>query len=210
MHFQTALVIPILAIGALATYTVEGSEFGLDSDLKAVPLAIGARVVNDVYTDCTEKTDIDGQIIEGEECFAHALQYMIQILSDVHDSSQFVALLSNTVSGVQSGPANVSATGLAPLTAMAVPPKAKREDNNAMKAVLGVGLAPFKSNTPISTLRTASPFAPTYTVAILPCTCTRMVLTRLRRSTKTTFLRWAAVTTSRLQDRDFGSKERRV
>lgn len=136
MHFQTALVIPIFAIGALATYMVEGSEFGLDSDLKAVPLAIGARVVNDVYTDCTEETDIDGQIIEGEECFAHALGYMIQILSDVHDSSQFVALLSNTVSGVQSGPANVSATGLAPLTAIAMPPKSKREDHNAMKAVL--------------------------------------------------------------------------
>lgn len=36
MHFRTVLMIPILAIGALAVYPVDGSDYGLDSDLKAV------------------------------------------------------------------------------------------------------------------------------------------------------------------------------
>jgi hypothetical protein len=140
MHFQTALVIPILAVGALATYTVEGSEFGLDSDLKAVPLVAGERVANDVITNCKEITEGDGQDIEGEECFAHALQYMIQILSDAYSSNQFVALLSNTVSGVglDNGTAATSGSSLdsAPSASTAVASKSKRENDNAMAAVL--------------------------------------------------------------------------
>jgi len=136
MHFQTALVIPILAIGALATYPIEGSESGLDYDLKAVPLVVGVRVMNDVYTNCAEKTETDGQDIKGEECFAHVLQYMIQTLSDAHNSNQLVALLSNKVSGVQSidaGPENATTTSVATTT---MAPKSKRQDDDVMKAVL--------------------------------------------------------------------------
>jgi hypothetical protein len=140
MHFQTALVIPILAIGALAIYPIEGSESGLDYDLKAVPLVVGVRVMNDVYTNCAEKTETDGQDIKGEECFAHALQYMIQILSDAYSSNQFVALLSNVVSGVglDNGTAATSVSSLdsAPSLSTAVPSKSKRENENAMDAVL--------------------------------------------------------------------------
>ena len=141
MHFITALVIPILAIGALATYPVEGSESGLDYDLKAVPLVTGVMVTNDIYTNCAEKTEIDGQDIKGEECFAHVLQYMIQILSDAHNSNRFVALLSNTVSGVQSidaVPENATTTSdSGPSASTAMASKSKREDDDAMKAVLG-------------------------------------------------------------------------
>lgn len=139
MHLQTALVIPVLAIGTLATYTVEGSESGLDYDLKAFPLVTGARVTNDVYTNCAERTEIDGQDIRGEECFAHALQYMIQTLSDAHNDNQFVTLLSNKVSGVQSidaGSENATTSSVAPSATTAMAPKSKREDVNALKAAL--------------------------------------------------------------------------
>ena len=138
-------MIPILAIGALAVYPVDGSDYGLDSDLKTVPLVDGVRVTNDIYNNCTENIEGDGQTINGEECFAHALQYMIGILSDVHNSNQFVALLSNTVNGVQSippVPANITDAGSStaldsePPMTTEMPPKSRRDDDNAMEAVL--------------------------------------------------------------------------
>jgi len=133
-------MIPILAIGALAVYPIEEADSGLDYDLKAFPLVNGVRVMNDVYANCAEKTEIEGQDIKGEECFAHALQYMIQILSDAYSSNQFVALLSNTVSGVglDNGTAATSGSSVdfAPSASTAVPSKSKRENDNAMEAVL--------------------------------------------------------------------------
>lgn len=145
MHLQIAPLIGILAIGALATYPVDGSKYGLDSDLVAVPLVTGVKVTNDIYDNCTEKTEGGGQVINGEECFAHALQYMIQFLSDVRDSNQFVALLSNTVSDVQliaAGSANSTATSASSSldsthsAAESMTAKSKRDDDNATEAVL--------------------------------------------------------------------------
>jgi hypothetical protein len=145
MRLQIAPLIGILAIGALATYPVSGSEYGLDSDLKAVPLVPGARVAGNVIDNCVEKSEVDGQVINGEECFAHALQYMIEVLSEAHNFNQFVALLSNNVSGVQSiaaGPADPTATSSsssldsASSAAKSRPAKTKRDDDDALGAVL--------------------------------------------------------------------------
>lgn len=50
MHFQTALVIPTLAIDASATWKIERSESEFDYDLKAVLLDTDVRVTNDGTT----------------------------------------------------------------------------------------------------------------------------------------------------------------
>lgn len=102
MHLHSALLMPILAIGVLANYRVNGTTYGVEPDLIAAPLKPGARVTNDVYEHCREINEAGEQVSTGEECFGNALQYMIQALSDAHNAEQTVALLSNTTSGVQS------------------------------------------------------------------------------------------------------------
>jgi hypothetical protein len=104
MYLQSFLLLPTLAASVLANYRVEGTTYGVDSDLIAVPLALGGRVSNDIYTRCQELDEKGEQISTGEECVWNGLQYMIQALSDAHNAFQAVALLSNTISGVERTP----------------------------------------------------------------------------------------------------------
>ena len=101
MHLPSALLVTRLAIGVSAIYPVDGTNYGIESDLIATPLAPDTRVVNDVYNHCKELDEDSVQVSEGEECVWNALQYMIQALSDAQSVTR-VALLSNTVDNMQS------------------------------------------------------------------------------------------------------------
>lgn len=145
MHLQPALLISILAIGVSATYRVDGTNYGSESDLIVAPQVPGARVTNDIYNHCNETNEGGEQISDGEECFGNALQYMVQALSDAHNVKQMVALLSNTVSGVQSlalGPVNSTATASRssldsiPSATESMLPKLKRQSGNVLEAAL--------------------------------------------------------------------------
>jgi hypothetical protein len=102
-------------------------------------------VMNNIIDNCTEKPEDDGQIIKGEKCFAHALQYTIEALGHAHEFNQFVALLSNNVSGVQSVDAvpvdsTTTSSSTSPdstfVAPEASPAKSKRNDGNALEAAL--------------------------------------------------------------------------
>jgi hypothetical protein len=104
MYLPSALLLPILAASVLANYRVDGTTYGFNSVLHATPLAPDARVMKDVYTGCQLLNEKGEQISKGEDCVWDGLQYMIQALFVAHDVLQTVALLSNTVSGVQALP----------------------------------------------------------------------------------------------------------
>jgi hypothetical protein len=104
MYLPSALLLPLLAASALANYRVNGTTYGVNSDLLATPLVPGARVMNDVYTGCQQLNEKGEQISKGEECVWNGLQYMIHVLGLAHNAIQAVALLNNTVSGVQALP----------------------------------------------------------------------------------------------------------
>lgn len=144
MHLRVALLVSVLAISGSA-YRVDGSEYGFESDLVINPLVNGARVTNDLYNNCTEKNEVGEQVSYGEDCIGRALQYMIEALSDAHNANQMVALLSNTVNGVQSiapSPANSTATAMgsssdsALSTAKPMANKFRRRDGDTMHAAL--------------------------------------------------------------------------
>jgi hypothetical protein len=150
MYLRSLLLLPTLAASVLANYRVEGTTYGVDSDLIAVPLARGARVTNDIYTRCQELDENGEQISEGEECVWNGLQYMIRALSDAHNALQAVALLSNTVSGVEPlPPTTTNSNGTSPTVAVStssldstqsgtglVSSKLKRQDGNVRQASL--------------------------------------------------------------------------
>jgi hypothetical protein len=150
MYLRSFLLLPTLAAIVLANYRVEGTTYGVDSDLIAVPIASGARVTNDIYTRCQELDEKGEQISTGEECVWNGLQYMIQALSDAHNALQAVALLSNTVSGVEPLPSIttdsnatistvvVSTSSLDPTQSGTglVSSKLKRQDSNVSQAFL--------------------------------------------------------------------------
>jgi len=143
MHLPSALLVTGLTIGVLAIYPVDGTNYGIESDLIAAPLAPDTRVANDIYNHCKELDDDSVQVSEGEECFWNALQYMIQALSDAQ-SVMRVALLSNTVDNMQSiaynSHVNTAATvtssssELVPSGAASLPLKSKRQNESAKEA----------------------------------------------------------------------------
>jgi hypothetical protein len=143
MHLPSALLLPILAAGVLANYRVDGTKYGYDSDLIATSLVPGGRVMNDVYTGCQQLNEKGEQISKGEECVWNGLQYMLQALKDAHNVLQMVALLNNTVSGVQSLPpatnrSTASSTSLdsSPSATGLISPKLKRRYSSDRQAFL--------------------------------------------------------------------------
>jgi hypothetical protein len=145
MHLPSALLVTRLAIGVLAIYPVDGTNYGIESDLIAAPLAPGARVANEVYNHCKELDQDSVQVSDGEECIWNALHYMIQALNDAQ-STMRVALLSNTVDNMQSiaysphvntaATMSWSSSELAPSEATSPPSKSKRQDESAREVFL--------------------------------------------------------------------------
>jgi hypothetical protein len=141
MYLPSALLLPILAASALANYRVDGTTYGVY--LLATPLLPGARVMNDVYTGCQQLNEEGEQISKGEECVWNGLQYMIEALFDARDVLQTVALLSNTVSGVQALPpttkrsiASSSFSDTSPSDTRLTSPRLKRRYRNDRQAFL--------------------------------------------------------------------------
>jgi hypothetical protein len=139
-------MLSITAASVLADHQVDGTS----SYLVAAPLVPGKMVINDTYTHCEGLNANGEQVSGGEECFWNGLQYMLQALSDAHNDLQAVALLSNTVSGVESlPPATVISKAFNPIattstysldstpsTIGSISSKMKRQDGNVRQAFL--------------------------------------------------------------------------
>jgi hypothetical protein len=146
MYLRSVLMLPITAASVLTNYRIDGTN----SYLVAAPLVPGKMVINDTYTHCEGLNANGEQVSGGEECFWNGLQYMIQALGDAHNDLQAVALLSNTVSGVESLPptmtisnatnpiATISTYSLdsAPSAIGSISSKMKRQDGNLRQAFL--------------------------------------------------------------------------